>query len=293
MSRLVTAGLLVAGLSTLSLVGTLSIGPAGAATATPFYLALGGSASVGFQPTLDNPKGAPTTQGYANDVVSFEASRGVAVQLTQLGCPGETTTSMLYGGDRCYASGDTQLAEAIAFLQAHRDDQGLVTVDLGFNNVRRCLEGQVVHEACVDSAIDAVRSDLPMILTYLKNAAGPGVSFVGVGHFDPFLADALSGPAGQALALASVGVIDRLNGALKSVYGAAGIPMAEVAGVFEDGGVVHQRSDGSHDVATDVTYTCELTWMCQAAPYGPNMHPNAAGYATIATAIEAQLRAPW
>ncbi len=248
---------------------------------------------MGYQPTLSHPDGAPTSQGYANDIVAYEASHGVALQLTQLGCPGETTTTMLYGGDHCYPSGDTQLAEAIAFLEAHRDDQGLVTIDLGFNNVHRCLLGQSPQKACVESALDAVQGDLPTILTYLKSAAGPGVSFVGVGHYNPYLADALLGPSGQALALASTGVIDRLNDALASVYHSAGIPMADVANAFEYGRVVHQRTDGSNTVATGVTYACELTWMCQAAPYGPNMHPNDAGYATIAAAIEAQLRPPW
>lgn len=292
-SRLAAICLLALGLSTFGFAGWVGSSPAGADTNSPFYLALGGSASVGYQPTISNPKGAPTAQGYANDIVSFEASRGLAVQLTQLGCPGETTTSMLYGGDHCYPSGDTQLAEAIAFLQANHDDQGLVTIDLGFNNIRRCLMGESVHEACVESALDSVRADLPTIVTYLKNAAGPKVSFVGVGHYDPYLADALSGPSGQALALASTGVIARLNDALSNVYRNAGIPMADVASAFEEGGVVHQRTDGSSAVASNATYACELTWMCQAAPYGPNLHPNAAGYATIASAIESQLHTPW
>ena len=298
MSRLATACLLASGISAFGLAGVAGAlgaspsSPASADTAAPVYLALGGSASVGYQPTVTSPKGAPTSQGYANDLVSFEASRGVALQLTQLGCPGETTTSMLYGGARCYHGG-TQLAEAIAFLQAHYSDQGLVTVDLGFNNVRRCLEGPAVDEACVDSALNAVQADLPTILAYLKSAAGPEVSFVGVGHYDPFLADALTGPSGVAVAQESVGVIDRLNDALKDAYSNAGIPMADVAGAFEDGGVVHQRIVGANVAVTDATYACELTWMCQAAPYGPNLHPNAAGYATIATAIEKQLRYPW
>ena len=46
-------------------------------------------------------------------------------------------------------------------------------------------------------------------------------------------------------------------------------------------------------VPENVAQTCVLTWMCQAAPYGPNLHPNDHGYATIAAAIESVLKAPW
>jgi lysophospholipase L1-like esterase len=33
--------------------------------------------------------------------------------------------------------------------------------------------------------------------------------------------------------------------------------------------------------------------MCAPKPYGPNMHPNAAGYLKIAAAIESELQPPW
>jgi lysophospholipase L1-like esterase len=291
-AKLALACLVASALSTIGLIAVAS-NVAGADSASPFYLALGGSASVGVQPTINSPKGAYTAQGYANDVVSYEASRGLAVQLTQLGCPGETTTTMLYGGGHCYPADDSQLAEAVAFLQAHRDDEGLVTIDLGFNNIRPCLMGHVTNKTCVIGALDSVDADLPTILTYLKNAAGPKVIFVGVGHYDPFLASALAGPSGRDFALASSGVVNRLNDALQNAYAAENIPMADVASAFDEGGVVHQHTDGAHTAASDVVYACELTWMCQAAPYGPNIHPNAAGYATIAASIEAQLRTPW
>jgi lysophospholipase L1-like esterase len=279
----------------LSLVGVGAAAAAGSDTATaPFYLALGGSASLGYQPTEDSPKGGPTDQGYANDLVSYEAARGVAVQLTQLGCGGETTTSMLYGGSRCNQSDGTQLAEAISFLEAHQDDTGLVTIDLGFNNIRDCLANETVDEACVTSGLNAVSEELPTILSYLKDAAGPDVSFVGVGHYDPFLADALTDAAGSgpSFALASAGIVDRLNVELRDAYHDAGMPMADVAAAFEGGGFVHHRTR-SRVVVSDAAYACALTWMCQPAPYGPDLHPNAAGYATIADAIEDELHSPW
>ena len=40
-----------------------------------FYLALGGSGSVGVQPTAAAPHGRPTDAGYANDLLVMERSR--------------------------------------------------------------------------------------------------------------------------------------------------------------------------------------------------------------------------
>jgi lysophospholipase L1-like esterase len=48
---------------------------------------------------------------------------------------------------------------------------------------------------------------------------------------------------------------------------------------------------GSGMVATNVANTCLMTWMCQPAPYGPNLHPNNAGYLAIANAIAAKIGA--
>ena len=52
---------------------------------TTYYLALGGSASIGFQPTAARPQGQPTDTGYANDLLSIERSRWHDLQLVQLG----------------------------------------------------------------------------------------------------------------------------------------------------------------------------------------------------------------
>jgi len=278
----------------LPAVGLLNEGVAGAATtSTNFYLALGASESVGVQPTAVLPRGQRTDQGYANDLITYEAARGVAMQLTQLGCPGETTMSMMSGVDRCYTNADTQFNEALSFLRSHQGASGIVTIDLGFNDVHHCFHDGVVDQACVQNKINAVSQMLPTILTSLKNVSGPGVTFVGLGHYDPYLAYALNGPAGQQFAQATVTAIDSLNAALRSVYANAGVAMATVGPAFEIRDLVRVRLTGRGLVPENVANVCALTWMCQAPPFGPNLHPNAAGYATIATAIESVLKAPW
>jgi lysophospholipase L1-like esterase len=42
-------------------------------------------------------------------------------------------------------------------------------------------------------------------------------------------------------------------------------------------------------IPENVEDTCEETWMCYGAPFGPDDHPNDAGYALIAQAIFAAL----
>jgi hypothetical protein len=258
-----------------------------------FYLDVGASESLGFQPTPDTPHGVPTDEGYANDLIAYEAARGIDVELTQVGCPGETTTTMLNGDDHCYGGVDTELAAAMTFLSDHQDEQGIVTIDLGFNNVRRCMHRAIDNEECVDKQLSDVRTDLPLIVQSLKSVAGPNVTFVGLDHYDPYLAYEIRGGAATEFAHDSERVMDRLNGVLQYVYSSSDVPMADVDAFFDgkDRSLVTLAGVGS--VPNNVAQICHLTWMCASAPYGPDFHPDDEGYSTITESIEAVLPAPW
>ena len=214
------------------LLGVWSGPPAGAATAPPYLLALGGSASVGFQPTLAHPRGQPTSSGYAEDLVPLEQGRWPGLTVVHLGCPGATTMTMLEGGGRCpYAEG-SQLQAAEAFLRTH-PTTALVTVDLGFNDLLSCLRHEVDDTPCVDEALAAVHDQLIQILAGVKAAAPPDTLVVGVGHYDPYLGDYLRSAHGEAFAAESLGVMERLDATLSADYTAAGVPMADVASAFD------------------------------------------------------------
>ena len=256
-------------------------------TTTAFYLDIGGSASIGVQPDATGVHNQRTDHGYSNDLVSIEGLKGVTLQLTEIGCSGETTTTMLVGGDKCYDSPDSQLAEAIAFLSAHHDQTGLVTIDLGFNDLEGCLRTLTIDSTCVAAKLGLLQQQLPEILTELRAAAGPNTTFVGVGHYNPYLADDAKGLRGRLFADRSASMIRSLNKTLGDIYSDDAMPMADVAKLFSLNAQGSVNMPGVGRVSGMVARTCELTWMCPRNGMRANIHPDDAGYLVIAEAIDA------
>lgn len=281
--------------------GSADAGAASSSASTPirlnaFYLDVGASESLGFQPTgIPGHDGERTDTGYANDLVQREALKGVALTLEQVGCPGDTVQSLLdtTKSDACYHAPDTQLTKAEAYLSAHQADQVLVTIDLGFNNVRPCLEADPVNETCLGQAISTIQHDLPVIVKELKSSAGPGVHFVGIEYADPYLGYYINPSVGPADATATLEGMGQLDTALGRIYADAGVPVANVPSVFQtsDNSPVSVPNVGT--IPANVQQACELTWFCYSAPFGPDDHPNNAGYSLIAEAIEAVLPRSW
>lgn len=267
-----------------TLVGWLAtpVGASEPASSAPQYLDLGGSASVGFQPTAARPHGQRTDTGYANDLVGLTRRRWPRLHLTELGCPGASTATFVDGGGRCRYRSGTQLAAAVDFLRSHPTTR-LITVDLGFNNVRPCLVHESVNEACVSKDLGSLRQQLSSALGTLRRAAGNEVDIVGVGHYDPFVALPEDSAHGRSFAAASVGVIDELDATLGSIYQHFGIPMANISTAFDTSSRTPVRGGNSGSSAGP--HICQLTWMCSRPPYGPNLHPNDVGYQAIARAI--------
>jgi lysophospholipase L1-like esterase len=232
--------------------------------------------------------GAPTHEGYANDLATDLEARWPGIQLVEVGCPGETTTTMLDGGDRCYRTPDSQLGAAVDFLRTHPTTT-LVTVDLGFNDVRPCLVQRTVDEPCVEEALGHIRQQLPVILSTLRGASTRSVHLVGIDHYDPYLADRLLDPGAEPFAQQSLGVIDRLDDTLRTVYAGFGVPTADVPARFDQASTRPVAYGTAGEVPEDVARICTLTWMCQPRPLGPNPHPDAAGYQAIADAVSSAL----
>ena len=261
-----------------------------------YYLSLGDSLAQGVQPaTPPLPPGVlpgqsiETDQGYADDLFAhYSAQFPGNLQLVKLGCPGETTTSMLTGaGSPCSYSEGSQLAQALAFIRAHRSAVVLVTIDIGANDVDGCAAGGVISQSCLAQAFAEAQGDMPKILGALRNAVGEDTVIAGMNLYDPFLADYLTGPAGQAVAKQSASLDVAFNSLLGTSFTAFGIPIADVQTAFSTTDFTDTAAlPGVGTVPLNVARICEWTWMCAPSPIGPNIHANQAGYQEIATAFQ-------
>ena len=253
------------------------------------YLSLGTSLAVGIQPDA-NGVNQLTNDGYADQLHDIVAPEFRKLKLTKLGCPGETTASMISGGKCAYEEG-SQLAQAVEFLHAHKDKVAIVTIDMGVNDVlaANCIDVATsnVNVGCLFNAFNSLSNNLLTILMTLQQAAHPDTKFVAVNYYNTFLAFWLTGPAGQVLAYQSASLADILNyGTLGAVYGAFGIPVADVAAAFDSANFSPNAATG---LPQNVLNVCIYTWMCVPAPVGPNIHANRHGYALIAATIAATL----
>lgn len=234
-----------------------------------------------------------TEQGYADDLFAhYSAQFPGNLRLVKLGCPGETTASMLTGADSpCAYPAGSQLRQALEFLRAHRSGVVLVTIDIGANDVDGCAAGGVIDQACVTAGFAEVRSDLPKILGALRAAAGEDTVFAGMNLYDPFLADYLTGPAGQAVAAQSVALTVGFNALLGAGFRAFRIRVADVQAAFSTTDFADTATlPVVGTVPLNVARICEWTWMCAPSPVGPNIHANQAGYQVIADAFQQVIR---
>lgn len=249
------------------------------------YLDIGASVSVGVQPTPRDPKGQPTNRGYSNRLVAIEAAKGITLKLTEFGCPGESIATMIHGPDPCYVAPDTQLSDAVAFLHAHHNAVTLVTVDLGFNTLDVCFRHLDIDLTCVDPQLTRLRQQLSQVMRSLTGAAGPHVTFIGVGHYNPYLTMSTKEGSREIFAANSVTALRRMNTTFSQVYASFKVPMADVATAFHEEDTRVIRVSKNESTTANVQYECKLTWMCAPKPFGPNIHPNNSGYQTIANSI--------
>jgi lysophospholipase L1-like esterase len=171
------------------------------------YLALGDSLAFGYQqakfnqnlPT-ENPAVYNTgyVDGFAKDLTPIDPR----IRTVNLGCPGETTDSLL-GLARCpyhppfalhsnYTG--SQLHAALAVLRAHPGQVSPVTIDIGANDllalVRSCTTANGIDLGCVLSGIPAtfahIRANLSTILAKLRHAA-PYTEIIVLGYYNPLI----------------------------------------------------------------------------------------------------------
>jgi len=92
---------------------------------------------------------------------------------------------MIQGGVCNYGADGSQLNAAVDFLE--HNHVGLITVDIGVNDIDSCIGMNGVNKLCVFAALERVAGDLSFILGELRRA-DPNVPIIGMTYYDPFLA---------------------------------------------------------------------------------------------------------
>jgi lysophospholipase L1-like esterase len=265
----------------------------GSLRSTRYYLALGDSLSTGFQPTLAG-EGVETRSGYVDDLYGYERHKFRRLGLMDVGCPGDTTTSLLTGRGNyplasrlhCDRSGGSQLAAAIAFLHTHHraGEVPLITLDIGINDLNRCAE-LVDPGACLSRGERQIATNLPRILRTLRAAAPAGTRFAAMTLYDTYLGKRVAPGVPAADAALFLSAYHRANEIIAASDAAAGFVTADVAGAFDTYDTVNVIVGGS-PVAANLLRTCALTWSCSPPPIDHNIHPNNRGYRVIARQFE-------
>lgn len=277
LGAVVAAGAIALGSPT---TGWAAPSPEGSANAMGYYLALGDSLAAGYQPV----RGVDFTGGYTDDVLAGLKATDPKTQLVNLACPGERSTTMVLGGVCAYDEG-SQLDQALEFLHAHGRYTRAITVQIGANDVQRCVDRAtlVIDLVCIQAGMADVATYLPMILGKLR-AEAPDAQVIVLNYYNPFLAAWLTG--NTALAQQSAQLQATLNAIIGQAAAASGATLADVAKAF------HSTDTAPYPlpppvgvVPTNVAFICIYTWMCERN----DIHANDAGYTLIGQTVVARL----
>ncbi|HVA06845.1 MAG TPA: SGNH/GDSL hydrolase family protein [Acidimicrobiales bacterium] len=292
--RVVAKTVCVVALVAGTLTGVLGLSQMTQAAASPnYYVSLGDSYSVGYQP------GRGATPGYTS--VAAKATR---LRLVNFGCGGATTTSLVSSigcpdvlphtaGAMTYPT-TTQEAAAVAFLTAHRGHIGLITVSIGGNDVTACA-AQANPIPCVVTAVAGITKNVTSLVQALRTAAGPRVPLIGLTYPDVILGSYVypkqPAPA-SAVSLANVSVTafkSFINPALSKAYAAGNgslVDVTKATGAYVPlTRTVRFRPYGIIPAA--VASVCNLTWFCAQG----NIHATTKGYTFIGKLVAARYAA--
>ncbi len=237
-----------------------------------YYLSLGTSLAAGVQADPDTGESVVTDVSYPGFLAEILKTENPGFRHVNLGCPGETSDAFIDGGICEYKRG-SQLAEAVKFLRSKGKNTRLITLDIGANDILRCIDGTEIDMVCFTEAIQNLTTNLIDILNTLRWAAGPNVPIVAMNYYNPLAVFWFQDPDLAADTNLLQGIV---NSALEGVYTAFGVPVADVASAYMSGDLVTDN-DGNL-IPDSLDLLCGWTWMCSHS----NIHPNADGYSVIA-----------
>jgi lysophospholipase L1-like esterase len=163
----------------------------------PSYLSLGDSLAFGYQPDLVAQGDFTPANfiGYAEDLGRLRSN----LRLTNFGCPGETTTTFIFGGcpwatfggspHDSFGTAKSQLDAATNFLAYHHHTD-LITIDIGSNDlldlVRQCGNQAACQTSNLPGVLRSITRNYGVILDRLQ-AAAPNVRILVLNLYNPLV----------------------------------------------------------------------------------------------------------
>ena len=276
----------------LAALGALAIVPAAQAKSTQYYVSLGDSYAVGYQPG----KGS-TKDGFVYQVPGLAKKRGYNLKVVNFGCGGATTTSMMQAigcpkdglGPGAKPFKKTQIAAATDVIKANRKKVALITVSISGNDVTKCAQAADAIQ-CVSDAQTAIKDNVGTAAKQLRSAAGSKPVIVGTTYPDVILGGWVNpgGPGAENLAKLSVVAFQSLiNPSLKASYAEGKgkfVDVTKETGAYGDINVTETLAPyGS--IPKPVADVCRISWYCEKR----DIHLNRAGYGIIAKMVAGEL----
>lgn len=233
------------------------------------YMALGDSLAFGYQPNHD------FTHGYVSDLFQILQNEGTK-DVTNLGCPSESSNTFIIGGICSYPSPFTsQLQAAVAYLKANAGKVSPVTLDIGVNDVGRDLT--ITPTGCTVSS--NFGTDLATLNNNLKHIILPQ------------LQAALTVNGRVTGSIVMMNYYNAFPNCLTNPDFATYFTQfeADLATDVNGFGFIVDVLDAFGGITTP--NLCTYTWMCgnPPSPTGPDIHPRDLGYSIIADTFAAAL----
>lgn len=236
-----------------------AMAPTPAAAAGPSYLlVLGDGVASNHQPIY----GEQRALGYAGMVLQRMRQTDPGVTMVNLACHGETTKSFLYGGVCTYPEG-SQLKAAKAFLRSHPGQVRAISLNLGGEDVHRCinLTARTTDTLCVAGAVAGVGIRMPLAVSGLRLAA-PSTRLIVNTVYDPYVISTLvDKEGGRKQADQSLLAFDLLNGGIRTVAALNGARVADVYGAFDPRNFTIVDSFIG-PIPQNAKNVCAYTWAC-------------------------------
>jgi lysophospholipase L1-like esterase len=264
------------------------------------YLAMGDSLAFGYQSSrvaacAGTGCTSPDTQfntGYVNVFAGLFGATYPGVSTTNLGCPGETSSTLINNtnattGCTTYPfaihsnhPGQTQLEAAVHVLQEVGKRVAPVTIDIGANDVlalkNSCTTGGVISLGCVSAGLPAVtaniQANLDTTLDKIRAEGGKTVEIIVVGLYNPLYVPIFF-QSGAAAAAGTDALTNQLNAATSATA-------AKYKAFFVDPMPTFNPGNGSNPPLELGTLNA-LTGI-----FSGDIHPTDAGYTALGGLVE-------